>query len=286
MNKLEKAYVITGSNKGIGYGLLVGLCKKFLEKKSKSIIFATSRQEKLGIETVNKVIELYPDLKNQILYQQLDITKKESIDNFVGYLTKNNQKIDILFNNAGILIRDDKRSNLEVTREVLNTNYHCTVDFTENLIPLINPYGHIINVSSKLGTFIEISNELKKRFDNDKITIEELNELEKDFLKACVENRERELGWINEFNWPNSYCISKIFLNAYSRQLAWKLLEKKIRVNAFTPGWCRTDMGGSDATNDIHQGASTGIIISELEDNDDWSKSYCKYYSYEKVANW
>ena len=168
---------------------------------------------------------------------------------------------------------------LEKTKEVLNTNYRSVVNLTEKLIPLINPYGQIINVSSKLGTFLKISPELRKRFDIDQITIKELDDLEKDYLSAVESQQELELGWINDTNWPNSYCVSKIFLNTYSRQLAWKLLNKKIRVNAFTPGWCRTDMGGQNATSDIYTGADTGIMISDLKDNDDWTKSYCRYYA-------
>jgi len=289
MNKVQKKiYVITGSNKGIGLGLVENLCKRFIQNSNfESTIFATTRQEKLGLESIKALSEKYPTVKNQLLYHQLDITNNESIAKFVNHLKTNNIKIDILFNNAGILIKDNNdKSNIEVSKEVLNTNYHSVINLTNELIPFINPYGHIINVSSKLGTFMELSKLIRYRFDNEKITMEELDTLEKEYYNAVENNKEKEQGWLNDFNWPNSYCISKVFLNAYSRQLAWKLLDQKIRVNVFTPGWCRTDMGGSSATNDIYQGAETGVMISEMEDNDDFTKSYCKYYASSQVADW
>jgi len=285
-NILRKVYVITGTNKGIGFGIIEKLCEKLSKDlNNKSIIYATSRQKKLGQESIQKIVDKYPSVKNQLLYHQLDISNNESISTFINYIKNNNIKVDILINNAAI-IGENKSS--DTAREVLKTNYHGTVNLTENLIPYINQYGHIINVSSLLGTFMEISGKLKKRFDKDDITTEELDTLEKEYYKAYDSNKEFELGWVNNQEWAriNHYSISKIFLNCYSRELAWRLLEKRIRVNAFTPGWCKTDMGGPNAPENISYGVQNTLFMCELKDNDDWTKSYCKFYKDSNVSNW
>jgi NAD(P)-dependent dehydrogenase (short-subunit alcohol dehydrogenase family) len=57
--------------------------------------------------------------------------------------------------------------------------------------------------------------------------------------------------------WSPAYCISKTALNGVTSQLAAAL--SKFAVNSVCPGWVRTDMGGSNATRSVAEGAS-GIV--------------------------
>src|SRR6266567_8554802 len=57
--------------------------------------------------------------------------------------------------------------------------------------------------------------------------------------------------------WAPAYCISKTALNGVTVQLAAAL--PKFAVNSVCPGWVRTDMGGSNATRSVAEGAS-GIV--------------------------
>jgi NAD(P)-dependent dehydrogenase (short-subunit alcohol dehydrogenase family) len=57
--------------------------------------------------------------------------------------------------------------------------------------------------------------------------------------------------------WAPSYCISKTGLNGVTVQLAAALPD--FAVNSVCPGWVRTDMGGSNATRSVAEGAA-GII--------------------------
>src|SRR5213075_1485672 len=54
--------------------------------------------------------------------------------------------------------------------------------------------------------------------------------------------------------WSPAYCISKTALNGVTVQLAAAL--PKFAVNSVCPGWVRTDMGGSNATRSVAEGAS------------------------------
>ncbi len=44
------------------------------------------------------------------------------------------------------------------------------------------------------------------------------------------------------------YSISKSALNAVTKQFSYSLENKNISVNSVSPGWVKTDMGGSNAT--------------------------------------
>jgi len=57
--------------------------------------------------------------------------------------------------------------------------------------------------------------------------------------------------------WAPAYCISKTALNGVTSQFAAAL--PNFAVNSVCPGWVRTDMGGSNATRSVAEGAS-GIV--------------------------
>jgi NAD(P)-dependent dehydrogenase (short-subunit alcohol dehydrogenase family) len=52
-----------------------------------------------------------------------------------------------------------------------------------------------------------------------------------------------------------AYGISKAALNAATRKLAPALVERGISVNAASPGWARTEMGGQEAPLSVEHGA-------------------------------
>jgi NAD(P)-dependent dehydrogenase (short-subunit alcohol dehydrogenase family) len=55
--------------------------------------------------------------------------------------------------------------------------------------------------------------------------------------------------------WAPAYCISKTALNMLTQQLTAALPE--VMVNSMCPGWCRTEMGGSEAPRTPDEGADT-----------------------------
>jgi NAD(P)-dependent dehydrogenase (short-subunit alcohol dehydrogenase family) len=59
--------------------------------------------------------------------------------------------------------------------------------------------------------------------------------------------------------WAPAYSTSKTTLNAITCLLAVALKEKGIAVNSVCPGWCRTEMGGSNAPRSVEEGAA-GIV--------------------------
>jgi NAD(P)-dependent dehydrogenase (short-subunit alcohol dehydrogenase family) len=70
------------------------------------------------------------------------------------------------------------------------------------------------------------------------------------------------LGSVQQMSdgWPG-YGISKAALNAATRKLAEALKSRGISVNAASPGWVRTDMGGEGANLSVDQGAKNIIRL-------------------------
>ena len=179
MNSNRKIVLVTGSNKGIGFGIIETL----LQKKSNLRIILTSRNEELGKKSYNKLLSQYPDFKNYFFYHQLDITKKDSIDNLISWIKKEFGKIDYLVNNAG-LGTHGVTTDLNLHKAVININAFGTINFTEEMLKndMINKSGKIILLGSKMGNLGYLkSQELKNKFKNSK-TFQELLNLAESFI--------------------------------------------------------------------------------------------------------
>ncbi len=187
--------LITGVSKGIG----LALANKFLE---------------MGFEVIGTVLSgSFPEDNKPITIFNLDLSSPESIANCVKKIIDSGKKIDILINNAGVLF-DEEETNVVVEKlhKTLQVNLVGTIDFTEHIIPIINPNGHIINISSTAGS-LDRAGRAESHFPN---------------------------------HYP-CYKISKAALNMYTRTLAIRLKDSNITVSSLHPGWVRTDMGGPDA---------------------------------------
>ena len=60
------------------------------------------------------------------------------------------------------------------------------------------------------------------------------------------------------------YRLSKTALNALTRTLAAELQGSGILVNAVSPGWVKTDMGGPNADRSVEEGAETATWLALL----------------------
>ena len=278
MTSKRKIVLVTGSNKGIGYGIIETL----LEKKSNYRIILTSRNEDLGQKSFNKLLSQFPYSKDYFYYHQLDITKKDSISNLISWIKKQFGKIDYLVNNAG-LGTHGVTTDINLHCAVLDVNVFGTINFTEEMIKhnMINKKGKIILVGSMMGNLNRLnSNQIKNSFKNAKTTQELIN-LGQAFKNSIISHRVDKDGWCR-----NSYCVSKMIVNTYSRVLSYReeIENNDISVYSAHPGWVKTDMTGPEAPLTIKEGAENEVFLIELPDG--INKEYQgKYFDRFKVTS-
>ena len=276
----KKIVLITGSNKGIGYGIIEAL----LKKKSNLRIVLTSRNETLGKKSYNELLEKYPFSKNDLFYHQLDITKEDSILNLISWIKKEFGKIDYLVNNAGLGTKGN-RTDINIHNAVLEVNVFGTINFTETMLKneMINKSGKIILLGSMMGNLNYLNSSLlKSKFKNAK-TVQELLDLTNNFKISFKNKTTDKDGWCIK-----SYSVSKMVVNTYARVLS---LRNEIEINdisvyAAHPGWVKTDMTGPEAPLSVEQGVVNEIFLIELPDgiNPKYQGKYfdnCKVSSFE-----
>lgn len=213
-----KTVLITGASRGIGKAL----AEKFLREGFFVIGTSTSGEA---------------EMKNEnLIFYLLDLSQPKSIKSCAEKITGLGKKIDILINNAGILVDEFSRGvEMNLLRKTMEVNLFGTIDFTERIIPILNDGAHILNASSSAGS-------LARSQENDD-----------DFYPA--------------------YRISKTALNMYTRSLAVHL-KGKATVSSFHPGWVKTDMGGQDAPMSTEEAAKYifDLAISSVETGQFWYK--------------
>ena len=206
---------ITGGNRGIGLGLLKGL------SSSNNVIFSV-RDKAKGEKTLEELKNLDAD------YVVMDVDDTNSIEVAAGELKNKMSTLDILFNNAGILLKEYNVDAVDTPEtsilKTFNTNTLGVLRVSRSVIPLMKNGGRIINVSSGMGQLEDM-----------------------------------ESGSI-------AYRLSKTALNALSKVMSNELSSKNIKINAICPGWVQTDMGGSSANLTVKE-STDRIIKFALEDN-------------------
>lgn len=82
--------VVTGGNKGIGYETCKQLASKGL------VVVLTSRDEKRGIEAIERLKKESNFTNDQVLFHQLDIMDPASISSLVDFINTKFGRLDIL----------------------------------------------------------------------------------------------------------------------------------------------------------------------------------------------
>ncbi|NXA62781.1 CBR1 reductase, partial [Mohoua ochrocephala] len=254
--------VVTGSNKGIGLAIVRALCKQF-----PGDVYLTSRDPSNGQAAVAQLQQegLRP------LFHQLDIDDLQSIRALRDFLKEKYGGLNVLVNNAGIAFKVNDTTPFATQAEVtLKTNFFGTKNVCTELLPLMKPYGRVVNVSSMVSSSAlgKCSQELQQKFRSDTITEDELVQLMNKFVEDTKKNVHQKEGWPN-----TAYGVSKIGVTVLSRIQARLLNEQRkgdhILLNACCPGWVRTDMAGPNATKSPDEGAETPVYLALLPSNAD-----------------
>lgn len=209
----QKTALVTGANKGIGFEVTRELARMGFR------VFLGARNVEAGRAAAGKLGD-----ESEVKFLEIDISNADSIRRAAEELGRQTERLDVLVNNAGILLDEDKNP-LTITPDIFETTLRTNTLgpwlVTQAFAPLLKKSSEprVVNVSSGGG-------QLEDGADG----------------------------------WAPAYCVSKTALNGVTIQLAAAL--PKCAVNSVCPGWVRTDMGGENATRSVAEGAATIVWLA------------------------
>jgi meso-butanediol dehydrogenase/(S,S)-butanediol dehydrogenase/diacetyl reductase len=205
-----KIAMITGAGSGIG----AGIAKVLFERG------ATLALCDLYGESVKKTSN---SLSKNILYDSVDVTNIQDIENFRDKILDAYGTIDILVANAGVIgakgFSERKNYSKDDWRDTFDVNVMGMVNSADAIVEIMKEkkYGKIINIASQGG------------------------------------RKPRGLGDMYRGNVQTPYLVSKSAAIQYTHLLAIELGSYNINVNAVCPGVIWTPIWESIAVNHIEQ---------------------------------
>jgi len=214
-------------------------------KGAGGVVFITGANKGIGFETAQQLakagwqviigarrIDAGQEASDKLVDQglkvsslQIDVADTPSISASAGEFKKRFDHLDVLINNAGIY-PDEGLNILTISREQLATTFQT------------NTFGALAVTQA----FLPYLRKAKA---------------------ARVINLSSGYGQLSGLR-PEvpSYCLSKLALNGVTLMLSRALASDGIAVNSMSPGWVRTDMGGSSAPRSVDEGADTAVWLA------------------------
>ena len=239
--RVRRVALITGADRGIGFEVSrrLGMLGYQIVLTSPDRTRGEVAMDKLRREGLN------------VIYRKLDLLNERDIRILRSFVSNKFGRVDLLVNNSGVML-DLGRSKIEgflkrrikkipkrmgfgegrgilevdidIVRATLEVNTLGALKMCQTFVPLMIKarYGRVVNVSSSLG-------QLNDMTDEDKVP---------------------------------AYQMSKTALNAVTRMVADVAKDSNVAVNSVCPGWTRTDIGGSEATQSTEKAAETIVWLA------------------------
>ncbi|XP_011646461.1 retinol dehydrogenase 13-like isoform X3 [Pogonomyrmex barbatus] len=199
----NKVVIVTGANSGIGKETTLELAKR-----NAKVIMACRDMEKCEMVRRNIVL----DSKNKYVYcRKCDLASQESIRNFVTQFKKEHDKLHILINNAGVM-RCPKSYTKEGIEMQLGVNYMGHFLLTNLLLDVlkVSAPSRIVNLASRT------------------------------YRKGQINMK--DLNFENDYDEGRAYSQSKLAVMLFTHELANRLKDTNVTVNAVYPGIVDTNI--------------------------------------------
>ncbi|XP_027023108.2 retinol dehydrogenase 14a [Tachysurus fulvidraco] len=201
----HKTVIVTGANSGIGKATAAELLRR------EARVIMACRSVERGDRAAQEIRQLQPDT-GQLLVRPLDLACMSSVRSFCLQINKEEPRLDVLINNAGV--------------------YQCPYSRTEDGFEMqfgVNHLGHFLLTHLLLDLLkrsapsrvVVVSSKLYKRGE---INFDDLNSE-------------------HSYDAAAAYARSKLANLLFTLELSRRLEDTGVTVNALTPGIVRTNLG-------------------------------------------
>lgn len=221
--------LITGANRGLGLCLA-----QHAVKRGHEVIAAVRNKKNLSVEFTNWM----KDYEQQVQVLEMDVADENLVARAAKEAAQANESIDVIINNAGIILgKEDTIETIDFdeVRRTFEINAFGVMRVVKHFLPLLLKGSNqaLINVSSDAGSITNAHH-----------------------------------GYI-------SYGLSKVVVNMFTEQMHKGY--KDIMSVAVHPGWMFTDMGGEEAPTDPNITAEGILDIMERKIKIDEKYQYVDY---------
>ena len=283
----DRFVMITGANKGLGFGI----AKYLLENTSNYHVILTGRNKNRLDEAYNQILNIHKSYSSRVIRLTLDVTKIESVSNAASNLEEilkkqhDSAKLYCIVNNAGISANslgwtsssssssntkitvndndnDNKNSRAKLINEIadniINTNIVGTINVIKYFGHLLDEkYSKIVNMSSGGGS----------------MNVNAMSKTNKKKILYKIKNEKDLLSFVNHFknvfkngepSQPDSqmhsngfklhcYGFSKACINCLScNNVGYNILrEKNINVDNIIINCCTPGLVDTDMSKNI-----------------------------------
>jgi len=243
---MVKTILITGATDGIGKHL----AKKLASEGHHVILHGRNPQKlELATQEVRAV-----SLRGRVSSYLADFSKLDDVYRFVEEIKHDFQRIDVLFNNAGLYAEKERKASAENVELTFMLSVLVPYILTTELSPLLEKAtdGRVINTSSYMHHFAKV--------------------------------KDLDFGFENNYHPGLAYNNSKLYTIWMTRYLARDFFLKgsNITINAYHPGLISTNLGNNSSdektkkslfgrlmkplSKDLDQGIKTGYYLTLSEE--------------------
>ena len=243
---MVKTILITGATDGIGKHL----AKKLASEDHHVILHGRNTQKlELATQEVRAV-----SLRGRVSSYLVDFSKLDDVYRFAEEIKRDFQRIDVLFNNAGLYAGKERKASAENVELTFMLSVLVPYMLTTELSPLLEKAadGRVINTSSYMHHFAKV--------------------------------KDLDFGFETNYNPGLAYNNSKLYTIWMTRYLARDFFLKgsNITINAYHPGLISTNLGNNSSdektkkslfgrlmkslSKDLDQGIETGYYLTLSEE--------------------